>query len=295
MTAFADNSLKDLGRQRPEWEPWLAVVREVLRETADTKWSALVPDRAEPPGSKAPLLAGSSIAFDAGAVRGYVERLFGAACRGGTEKMTTLDPALNGSIDVDALFKDSLCQDGERLKSTAIGLGADPEAFQAVAALVSVPFLHACNRAWAPSIAQSWTEGYCPVCGAWPAFAEVRGIERSRHFRCGRCAGQWQVNCLTCPYCGMTDHKELVSLVPEKDGTTRVIDACKRCLGYVKTFTVLQGCPPERVILDDLASVDLDVAALQQGYTHPQGPGYALDVTLVEKPTASGKFFSWRK
>ena len=93
----------------------------------------------------------------------------------------------------------------------------------------------------------------------------------------------------------MTDHKELVSLVPEKDGTTRVIDACKRCFGYVKVFTVLQGCPPERVILDDLASVDLDVAALQQGYKRPEGPGHSIDVTLVDKPSASGKFFSWRK
>jgi FdhE protein len=295
MTASADNSLNDLGHRRPEWEPWLAVVQEVLRETADTKWDALVPVRAAPPGNKVPLLAGGSITLDASAVRGYVERLIGTACRGGTEKMATLKPALSGSIDIAALFKASLCQNGERLKEIAIGLGADPEAFQAVVSFVPVPFLHACNRAWAPSIAPSWTEGYCPVCSAWPAFAEVRGIERSRHFRCGRCAGQWQVNCLTCPYCGMTDHKELVSLVPEKDGASRVIDACKRCLGYVKTFTVLQGCPPERVILNDLASVDLDVAALQQGYKRPDGPGYVIDVTLVDKTSASGKFFSWIK
>jgi hypothetical protein len=37
------------------------------------------------------------------------------------------------------------------------------------------------------------------------------------------------------------------------------------------------------VILDDLASVDLDVAALEQGYRRPPGPGYAVDVALVEK------------
>jgi hypothetical protein len=45
-------------------------------------------------------------------------------------------------------------------------------------------------------------------------------------------------------------------------------------------------------MLDDLASVDLDVAALEQGYRRPQGPGYSLDVTLVDKPAA--KFSFWR-
>jgi FdhE protein len=90
----------------------------------------------------------------------------------------------------------------------------------------------------------------------------------------------------------MTDHEQLLSLVPEKTGASRVVDACKRCLGYVKTFTVLQGSPAPRVILDDLASVDLDVAALEQGYRRPQGPGYSLDVTLVDKPAA--KFSFWR-
>jgi hypothetical protein len=51
---------------------------------------------------------------------------------------------------------------------------------------------------------------------------------------------------LVLSYCGMTDHNELVSLVPEKSGSNSVIDACKRCLGYVKTFTTLQGSPPAK-------------------------------------------------
>jgi formate dehydrogenase maturation protein FdhE len=56
----------------------------------------------------------------------------------------------------------------------------------------------------------------------------------------------------------MTDHNELVTMVPEQGGTSRVIEACKRCLGYVKSFTTLQGSPAAKVMLDDLASVDLD-------------------------------------
>jgi FdhE protein len=90
----------------------------------------------------------------------------------------------------------------------------------------------------------------------------------------------------------MTDHNELVTMVPEQGGTSRVIEACKRCLGYVKSFTTLQGSPAAKVMLDDLASVDLDVAALDHGYRRPPEPGYSLDVTLVDKPIEKSSF--WR-
>ena len=135
-------------------------------------------------------------------------------------------------------------------------------------------------------------EGYCPVCGSWPAFAEVRGIERSRYFRCGRCGGEWHSETLRCAYCVMTDHNELVTLVPEKNEAHAVIDACKRCLGYVKTFTRLQGCPSDAVIVEDLASVALDVAALEQGYRRPSDAAYPLDVTVTDTGEAR-RFFAW--
>jgi hypothetical protein len=45
--------------------------------------------------------------------------------------------------------------------------------------------------------------------------------------------------------------------------------------------TTLEGSAPAKVILDDLASVDLNVAACAQGYKRPQGAGYALDVTIT--------------
>jgi FdhE protein len=88
----------------------------------------------------------------------------------------------------------------------------------------------------------------------------------------------------------MTDHRELVSLVPENSGSNSVIDACTRCRGYLKTFTTLQGSPPDKVILDDLASVELDVAAVEQGYKRPQGAGYFLNVTVAENSGARGLF-----
>jgi FdhE protein len=285
MTAI-DTGLQYLKRQHPEWEPWLAVVQEVLSETTNPEWDACVPVRTEAQQSKVPLLAGTTLALAQRSVHRLLEKLIRIAHRSGTPEMATLEPMLHADLDFLNLFKVSLCQNSDRLKEIAVDLGADSEAFQAVAALLPVPLLNACNRRWASSKSVSWVEGYCPVCGAWPAFAEVRGIERSRYFRCGRCGGEWQSSPLSCPYCSTTNHEELVSLVPEKSGTNSVIEACKRCLGYVKTFTKLQGSPPDKILLDDLATVELDVAALDQGYKRPQGAGYCLDVVVTDSRAA---------
>jgi len=293
MTAPMDTGLHELEHQYPDWKPWLAVIQEVVQESANPKWDLFVPP-ASRTQAKSPVLAGATLVLDMSFVRSWTKRLIGTAYRTGTPKMATLKLMADARVDAPALFKASLCQDGKRLRETAIELGVDPDALQAVAILVPAPFLHACNRRWASSRPESWVETYCHVCSAWPAFAEVRGIERSRYFRCGRCGGEWQVHCLLCPYCGMTDHNELVSLVPEKSGSRCVIEACKRCLGYVKTFTTLQGSPPAKVIVDDLASVDLDVAAVEQGYKRPEGPGYSLDITVVDKPGLSERIFTWR-
>ena len=292
MTASLNTAVLDLGRQYPDWQPWLTVIEEVLREVTDSKWEAVAGEPPHSQESKAPLLAGATLSMDITAVGRWSERLMRAAYRSGAPKMSTLDGVQHKRLNTVDLFKSSLCQNGKWFGEAAVELDVDADALQAVALLIPVPFLQACNRRWAPSIAESWTEGYCPVCGAWPAFAEVRGIERSRYLRCGRCGGGWQAQCLSCSYCGMTDHEELVSLVPEKSSSNATIEACKRCLGYVKTFTTLQGSPPANVMVDDLASVDLDIAALEHGYKRPQGPGYCFDIMVVDKPAE--KFSFWR-
>lgn len=284
-----DTGLQDLKSQHPEWEPWLAVVHAILGEAADAKWDAVVPLCAQVAGN-VPLLSGAAVSIDKSLVRSLLVKLTGIAARNGTAKMATLAKVAGSELDFLSLFKAALHQDNNQLGTIATALGIDGDAFQAVAVLLPMPFLQACNGRWARSIPAGWTEGYCPICGAWPALAEVRGIERSRYLRCGRCGAGWQAHCLFCPYCGITDHKELVSLVPEKSNSNSVIDACNRCLGYVKTFTKLQGSPPAKIILDDLASVELDVAAAEQGYKRPQGSGYFLNVTVTENGAARHPF-----
>jgi FdhE protein len=291
MTA-ATAALNGLRRKRPEWESWLAVIEEVLRETASPDWEAAVPANTHAARPTVPLLAGATLAVDTNSVGRLLKRLVRTASRSGTAKLATLEAALHVDIDMLRLFNASLCQDSGNLDALAANSGVDAEALQAVAGLLPVPFLLACNRRWASSLPGSWVEGFCPVCGAWPAFAEVRGIERSRYFRCARCGGEWHARALHCPYCDTSDHGQLVSLVAENGGSNAAIDACRHCLRYVKTLTRLQGCPPDAVMIEDLATVDLDVAALECGYTRPSGAGHPLEITATDK-RATRRFLTW--
>jgi FdhE protein len=288
-----DTALNALRRERPEWEPWLVVVDETLREAGNPAWETAVPADAPAQRTAIPLLAGTTLTLETDLVRRLFKRLIRTASRVGTPKLSSLKVALHADLEWAPLFTASLCQDKDRINEIAAVAGADAEALHAVIALLPIPFLHASNRRWASSISASWVEGYCPVCGSLPAFAEVRGIERNRYFRCGRCGGEWHARALYCPYCAMSDHDELVQLVPEKGGSNAVIDACQRCFGYVKTFTRLQGCSPGTVMLEDLASVDLDVAAIEHGFARPPGPGLSLDITVTDKGARRG-LFAWK-
>jgi FdhE protein len=291
---MASTALSGLKRQRPEWEPWLAVIEEIVRETGSGSWDSWVPPDLPVQPAPVPRLAGAAVSVPAPAVRRLLERLIRLASRSESPAMATLPSVLDADLDVLTIFAASLCHDADRLKEIAARAGADTEALHAVAALLPVPLLHACNRRWASSIPESWVEGYCPVCASWPAFSEVRGIERNRYCRCGRCGAEWRADILHCPYCATRDHDELVALVPEKSGPKGAVDACRRCRGYLKTFNRLQGCPAETVVLEDLASVDLDVAALERGYARPPGAGYALNVGVMDG-AAPRRFFAWKR
>jgi FdhE protein len=157
--------------------------------------------------------------------------------------------------------------------------GVSADALDAIVRLLGIPLL----MTWAGqhAAAGSWIEPYCPVCGAWPAFVEVRGIERRRFYRCGRCGCQWHAQQLRCPFCSTTNHEELATLAPADPAATVSVDACQHCRGYMKSLTRLQGCRPGAVILEDLATVDVDVAAMENGYARPAGLGHPLVVRVL--------------
>jgi FdhE protein len=291
MTMTSISGVGRLRQERPEWTPWLAVVDEALRECSAAAWDAAVPDAGDASESLAPSIHHTTVVVDAARVRNLFRRLIEAASRSAAPAMTTLEAGLSRHIDPAELMAASIRQDHEAVLALARRHGVDADALQAIVSLLAVPLLQACRRRWAQSIPVSRMEGFCPICAAWPAFVEIRGIERSRYLRCGRCGSEWLAHLLHCAFCGNDNHQELASLVPERTAPGAV-DACRRCRGYVKTFTTLRGCDAASVMLHDLGSVELDVAALAQGYSRPSGLGFALDVA-VRSTFAPPKRFAW--
>src|SRR5688500_16714741 len=96
-----DTALHGLKRQRPEWEPWLAVVEEILREAGTHTWDVAVPAPAQ---TAVPLLAGMTIPLAARVVRRLLERLIRTASMSGPPKMATLGAVLRKNLDVLTLF-----------------------------------------------------------------------------------------------------------------------------------------------------------------------------------------------
>jgi FdhE protein len=126
--------------------------------------------------------------------------------------------------------------------------------------------------------------------------AEYTGLERKRRLRCGRCGTGWAIPLLRCVFCDETAHDQLGYLTPEAGEQTRKIEVCHTCKGYVKGVTTVRTLAPWAVLLDDLMTVPLDVAALERGYRRPERPGYALEARIAaRRRTLLGLVFGPRR
>lgn len=273
--------LDALARAEPEWAAWLRVVREAASELSDPAWKADA-TRATAASARDPWLSAATLSPDGRAVAGLLERLIGAARAHGlhalagdatAERQTSPDEAL-------AVFLAAVNGDAATLDRQAAAIGAAAEGWRTLAGLLPMPFLHGCARHWAASGRAGWSQGYCPVCGAWPAFAEVHGIDRARHLRCGRCGAGWPMPALACTYCASTDHDALGTLVVDGRRSKFSLEVCRGCSGYLKSCTTLQATPSDEVLAVDLESVEFDLVAIEHGFLRPPGQAVALDAVL---------------
>jgi FdhE protein len=294
VPGHAHQRLERLGRGTPEWRSWLRLVEATIAAVNDSAWDTVAPrlDPARP--ETAPLLAGAEIAVDRSLARRWVRRLLEAAAREGGPAAGSLGAAAS-ALDPHEFLQAVVGQDTGALSHLAAGAGADPKVLAALGGLAAMPPLQACARRLAGQLPEAWSRGYCPLCGAWPVLAEVRGLAPSRRLRCARCGGDWRAEWLCCVYCGETDHARLGSLVSDSHGETRKVDTCAACRGYLKTVTTLEPSPADTVALEDLGTVDLDVAALERGYARPDRPGSLLGARLVDGRTRPARGPRWHR
>ena len=270
-----------LDAEHPEWRPLLAVIKEALREAERPQWARFVPALEHSARGGWPLLDGAVINIAPRLVGRWVRHILGIA----TAAWTEVDPLARriaaGGLDPLLLFESAVSQDVDRFHEVALVEKDYHGLLRGLASLIAMPMLQNCRRAWAEQVPTDWAHGYCPICGGWPALAEMRGLAGARHLRCGCCGGDWRTEWLRCPFCGEGEHEKLGSLMSTDKLERETVEVCDRCRGYVKTMTTLSAIRPEHVVLQDLATLVLDIAALERGYRRPAAKGHEAAVSVV--------------
>jgi FdhE protein len=111
-----------------------------------------------------------------------------------------------------------------------------------------------------------WHRGYCPTCGSWPLLGEARGLEQDRFLRCGWCASAWPIDRLHCPFCGNRDHHTLGYLHVEGEEDRHRAGTCDLCHGYVKWVSTIFALSEPQMLVADVATIHLDLAAAERGF-----------------------------
>lgn len=127
------------------------------------------------------------------------------------------------------------------------------------------PFLARCAEVLMQRAELStWHHGRCPVCGWEPDLAVITP-QGDRQLICGRCLAQWPFGAYSCPYCANED-RSLITSFATRDGRYRVY-ACDRCRRYLKAYDARNAPRPVMAAVDSIATLPLDAAAMQRGYT----------------------------
>jgi hypothetical protein len=139
------------------------------------------------------------------------------------------------------------------------------EAVTQVLALAMRPFLCRCAEVLQQrSELASWPHAFCALCGGEPDFAVITPAAE-RHLICSRCALRWRFEPLTCPYCQNRDRTRITSFATT-DGKYRVY-ACDVCRRYLKAYDGRRATRPVIPVVDAVATLPLDAAAIQRGYS----------------------------
>ena len=112
---------------------------------------------------------------------------------------------------------------------------------------------------------ETWWRGYCPVCGSAPLIGEFRD-EGQRFLACSSCGFLWRFNRLKCPFCSNEDTKKLRHFHIEKEGRACRVEVCEECKKYIKTIDTSMVGADVVPLVEDIATLHLDVLAQKEGY-----------------------------
>jgi FdhE protein len=216
-----------------------------------------------------PLLRGEALAID---LRAFRKRGQHACATLGRHQPGDAVQALgtlfqNDPGKIAAWVPEVLAGRPETVHAQAVALGLDPGLTATVLRLTLFPALSRVSKALAPLCQRhQWGHGFCPICGSRPLLGEYRGLEQTRWLRCGFCASGWEFPRLGCPCCGSTDHRRLGYLHVEGQEAEHRAATCDACHGYVKMVATLAPLDGPALLVADIATLHLDLAAAERGY-----------------------------
>ena len=91
--------------------------------------------------------------------------------------------------------------------------------------------------------------------------------------RCSFCALAWAPARAACIHCGDSAHVKTIEIESQPD---RRLELCDGCRAYLKMLDVDRLSPFPFVSISDLDTMDLDVAAMQEGYGRPSLKEFGL-------------------
>jgi FdhE protein len=216
-----------------------------------------------------PLLRGETVTLDSTAFRKRWRGICAAVLRQQkSASCAALAKALRpGGLDAQEMAGELLAGRPEAIHARCEELGLDAALTETVLRWALFPVLARWRVLLAGLCRQTrWEHGHCQVCGSWPVLAEFRGLEQTRHFRCGLCAGTWEMPRLFCPFCGNRDHRQLGYFFIEGEEGKQRVATCDACRGYVKTVSTLSELSEPGLLVAELATLPLDLAAAERGF-----------------------------
>ena len=287
LKQLVDTQLQRLADARPDLVRAVDIQRALLDREIDLLEVIAtrgLPGLSLPPGYLAaklrrgiPVLHGEPIPLPARllklSAREFCDRLAEA---GVGEAAAAVAQALDSrALDGDALLSACFGRDQRRVRFMAMQQSVSPDIAWMVAELALAPFVYllqahtltAGDANGALNLAMAgWDRGFCPACGSWPALAEAG--TGGHQLRCSFCAARWALASYRCVYCANRS-RTFVTAAPDLQVPGRRLQLCGACGGYVKVLEVPAPAPFPLVAIEDLATMDLDLVAIERKYMKP--------------------------
>ena len=108
----------------------------------------------------------------------------------------------------------------------------------------------------------TWPHAWCLFCGALPDLAVIQH-DGERDLICSRCLGRWRWDRTACPWCEARG--SAIRTFASPDRRYRVY-GCVTCRRYLKAYDMRGARRPVMPLVDAIATLPLDAAAVQQGF-----------------------------